>query len=190
MWNEIAVELLDENTNKSTKFCFKKRTKWKYKQKHQILVECLAGLCFGERIWCWHCHIEKYVSNFVMLIITSNHAMLLVQIGINSTRDALVLLIPNCTRHRMITYTKVTLLSETLGGGGQLLSYCVGYLSRCSVPRAFFKNLPVGAGGGIYKKGPYYTECREMTDGCWWQKRTVCNSREAWGENNFCIFYP
>jgi hypothetical protein len=21
--------------------------------------------------------------------------------------------------------------------------------------------------GGIYKKGPYYTECGEMTDGCW-----------------------
>ena len=54
--------------------------------------------------------------------------MLLVQLGINSTRDvwkfskldsprrlvqfwqnfqtSLVLLIPNCTRHRMITYTK------------------------------------------------------------------------------------
>ena len=46
--------------------------------------------------------------------------MLLVQLGINSTRDvwkfakldsprrlqtSLVLLIPNCTRHRMITYT-------------------------------------------------------------------------------------
>jgi hypothetical protein len=30
--------------------------------------------------------------------------MLLVQLGINSTRDV-VLLIPNCTRHRMITYT-------------------------------------------------------------------------------------
>jgi hypothetical protein len=39
MWNEIAVEELDENTNKSTKFCFNKRTKWKYEQKHQILVE-------------------------------------------------------------------------------------------------------------------------------------------------------
>ena len=42
--------------------------------------------------------------------------MLLVQLGINSTHDgsesnlanfqtSLVLLIPNCTRHRMITYT-------------------------------------------------------------------------------------
>jgi hypothetical protein len=57
--------------------------------------------------------------------------MLLVQLGINSTRDvwkfatldsprrlvefgqnfqaSLVLLIPNCTRHRMITYTKQSL---------------------------------------------------------------------------------
>jgi hypothetical protein len=32
MWNEIALEELDENTNKSTKFCFNKRTKWKYEQ--------------------------------------------------------------------------------------------------------------------------------------------------------------
>ena len=52
--------------------------------------------------------------------------MLLVQLGINSTRDvwkfakfwqnfqtSLVLLIPNCTRHRMITYTKQS-LSECL----------------------------------------------------------------------------
>jgi hypothetical protein len=52
MWNEIAVEELDEYTNKSTKFCLNERTKWKYKQKHQILVESLVGLGFGERIWC------------------------------------------------------------------------------------------------------------------------------------------
>jgi hypothetical protein len=66
--------------------------------------------------------------------------MLLVQLGINSTRDvwkfatldsprrlvefgqnfqaSLVLLIPNCTRHRMITYTK------------QSLSECSQYLPR------------------------------------------------------------
>jgi hypothetical protein len=44
MWNEIALEELDENTNKSTKCCFNKRTKWKYEQKHQILVDSLAGL--------------------------------------------------------------------------------------------------------------------------------------------------
>jgi hypothetical protein len=50
MWNEIVLEELDENTNKSTKFCFNKRTKWKYEQKHQILVESLSGLGFGERI--------------------------------------------------------------------------------------------------------------------------------------------
>ncbi len=41
--------------------------------------------------------------------------MLLLQLGINSTRDvwkfcqtSLVLLIPNCTRQRMITYTNMT----------------------------------------------------------------------------------
>jgi hypothetical protein len=50
MWNEIALKELDENTNKSTKFCFNKRTELKYEQKHQILVECMAGLGFGERI--------------------------------------------------------------------------------------------------------------------------------------------
>ena len=33
----------------------------------------------------------------------------------------------------------------------------------CKALRAFFKNLSVG-GGGIYKKGPYYTERREMID--------------------------
>jgi hypothetical protein len=60
--------------------------------------------------------------------------MLLVQLGINSTRDvwmilpnwtrpgvvqfwqdfqtSLVLLIPNCTRHRTITYTKITNLAN------------------------------------------------------------------------------
>jgi hypothetical protein len=31
--------------------------------------------------------------------------------------------------------------------------------------RAFFKNSSVG--GGNYKKGPYYTKCGEMIDGCW-----------------------
>jgi hypothetical protein len=61
MWNEIiALEELDENPNKSTRFCFNKRTKLKYEQKHQILVESMAGLGFGERIWCWHNDIEKY----------------------------------------------------------------------------------------------------------------------------------
>ena len=27
--------------------------------------------------------------------------------------------------------------------------------------------LRINLSGGIYKKGPYYTECVEMTDGCW-----------------------
>jgi hypothetical protein len=66
MWNEIAVKELDEKTNKSTKFCLNKRTKWKYKQKHQILVESLAGLGLARE---YDVDIEKYVSNFVMLII-------------------------------------------------------------------------------------------------------------------------
>jgi hypothetical protein len=35
---------------------------------------------------------------------------------------------------------------------------------RC-FSRAFFKNSSVG--GAIYKKGPYYTKCGEMIDGCW-----------------------
>jgi hypothetical protein len=56
MWNEIALEELDENTNKSTKFCFNKRTKRKYGEKHQILVESLVGL--GWRAY--DVDIEKY----------------------------------------------------------------------------------------------------------------------------------
>jgi hypothetical protein len=39
MGNEIALEELYETTNKSTKFWFNKRSKWKYEQNHQILVE-------------------------------------------------------------------------------------------------------------------------------------------------------
>jgi hypothetical protein len=59
-WNEIALEELDENMNKSTKFCFNKRTKWKYEQKHQILVESLAlGLGFGETRE-YDVDVEKY----------------------------------------------------------------------------------------------------------------------------------
>jgi hypothetical protein len=57
---KLPYEGLDENTNKSTKFCFNKRTKWKYEQKHQILVESLAELGFGERVWCWHCEVYTY----------------------------------------------------------------------------------------------------------------------------------
>jgi hypothetical protein len=49
---------------------------------------------------------------------------------------------------------------------------------------------------GIYKKGPYYTECGEMTDGCWWQKvwcGIVCTSKGVCGilpQKMFCIFSP
>jgi hypothetical protein len=65
MWNEIAVEELDENTNKSTTFCLNKITKWKYKQKHQILVESLAGLSLAREY-----DVDDWeVSNFVILII-------------------------------------------------------------------------------------------------------------------------
>jgi hypothetical protein len=55
MGNEIALEELDEKTNKSTKFFFNKRTKWKYEQKHQILVESMAGLAREYDV-----DIEKY----------------------------------------------------------------------------------------------------------------------------------
>jgi hypothetical protein len=76
------------NTNKSTKFCLNKRTKWKYKLKHQILVKSLAGL--GTRdVW-----------KFAKL----DSPRRLVQFWQNF-QTSLVLLIPNCTRHRMITYT-------------------------------------------------------------------------------------
>jgi hypothetical protein len=57
MWNEIALEELDEKTNKSTKFCFNKRTKWKYEQKHQILVESIAGEALARE---YAVDIEKY----------------------------------------------------------------------------------------------------------------------------------
>jgi hypothetical protein len=50
MWNEIALEELDENTNKSTKFWLK------FWQDRALARE-------------YDVDIEKYVSNFVMLII-------------------------------------------------------------------------------------------------------------------------
>jgi hypothetical protein len=62
--------------------------------------------------------------------------MLLVQLGINSTRDvwkfcqicqfwqnfrtSLVLLIPNCTRHRMITCTKQQACQSLFSSEGQM----------------------------------------------------------------------
>jgi hypothetical protein len=67
------------------------------------LVESRAGLGFGERIWCW----RKSIQFCHMLI--SNHAMLLVQRLVQfwqNFQTSLVLLIPNCTRHHMITYTQ------------------------------------------------------------------------------------
>jgi hypothetical protein len=57
MWNDIALEELDEKMNKSTKFFFNKRTKWKYKQKHQILVESMARLDLARE---YDVDIEKY----------------------------------------------------------------------------------------------------------------------------------
>jgi hypothetical protein len=67
--NCTAVQLMIflPKTNKMAERYFKHKCemKWKYEQKHQILVKSLAGLDFGERIWCWHWE----VSNFVMLII-------------------------------------------------------------------------------------------------------------------------
>jgi hypothetical protein len=129
MWNEIAVKELDENTNKGTKFCLNKITKWKYKQKHRILVESLAGLGFGEIIWCWHWEVRIQFCHANNKQVITRCCSCLVQLGINSTRDvskfaklasprrlvqfwqnfqtSLVLLIPNCTRHRMITYTNI-----------------------------------------------------------------------------------
>jgi hypothetical protein len=40
------------------------------------------------------------------------------------------------------------------------------FIKRNDLNTGLFKNLS-GGGVGIYKKGPYYTECGEMTDGCW-----------------------
>jgi hypothetical protein len=61
MWNEIALEELDENTNKSTKFCFNKRTKWKYEQKDRILVESLEKPTLAREY-----DVDGEVSNFVI----------------------------------------------------------------------------------------------------------------------------
>jgi hypothetical protein len=104
------------------------------------LVNSLAGLGFGERIWCWHWE----VSNFVMLIrliiaratshvylfkvnmrcCSCNYGLIvLVMFGnfqnwtsrrgesnLENFQTSLVLLILNCTLHRMITYTNIILL--------------------------------------------------------------------------------
>ena len=58
-----------------------------------------------------------------------------------------------------------------MGGGGvagnfeSFVRNLEGFSWCCYVHRAFFKNSSVW-GGGINKKGPYYTDCREMIDGC------------------------
>jgi hypothetical protein len=67
MWNEIALEELDENTNKSTKFCFNKITKNENTNK---------STKFWLKVWQdqdWalarEYDLDGEVSNFVMLII-------------------------------------------------------------------------------------------------------------------------
>jgi hypothetical protein len=55
--SKIALEEPDENTNKSTKFCFNKRTKLKYEQKHQILVESMADWALARE---YDVDIDKY----------------------------------------------------------------------------------------------------------------------------------
>jgi hypothetical protein len=81
--------------------------------------------------------------------------MLLVQLGINSTRDvwkfakldsprrlvqfwqnfqtSLVLLIPNCTRHRMITYTYNIYISEVRSNFIPLHSYSRVYMELTAI---------------------------------------------------------
>jgi hypothetical protein len=75
MWNEIAREELDENTNKSTKFWLIVWQDWALAREYDVIVD-----------------IEKYP-------ISSTRG------GSSNFQTSLVLLIPNCIRHRMITYT-------------------------------------------------------------------------------------
>ena len=65
--NFALTKELNENTNKSTKFWLNVWQDWSLAREYDV-------------------DIEKYVSNFVMLII-NKYAMLLEQLGINSTRD-------------------------------------------------------------------------------------------------------
>jgi hypothetical protein len=39
--------------------------------------------------------------------------------------------------------------------------------ARNYVRQGLFKEFVIERGGGTYRKGPYYTEYGEMTDGCW-----------------------
>ena len=73
--NFALTKELNENTNKSTKFWLKVWQNWALAREYDV-------------------DIEKYVSNFVMLIINSPRR--LVQFWQNF-QTSLVLLIPNCT---------------------------------------------------------------------------------------------
>jgi hypothetical protein len=70
----------------------------------------------------------------------------------------------------------------------QHLSYHNSYTWPVFIPRNYLNTelfLRTCLGVGIHKKGPYYTERGEMTDGCWWQKvwcGIVCISRGVWGK--------
>jgi hypothetical protein len=93
--NFALTKELNENTNKSTKFWLNVWQDWALAREYDV-------------------DIEKYVSNFVMLIITRDvwkFCQNWTRPGGSSNfwqnfQTSLVLLIPNCTRHRMITYTK------------------------------------------------------------------------------------
>ena len=67
MWNEIAVELLDENTNKSTKFALTKELNENTNKSTKFWLNVWQNWALARE---YDVDIEKYVSNFVMLIIT------------------------------------------------------------------------------------------------------------------------
>ena len=71
---EIALEELDENTNKSTKFWLKVWQNWALAREYDVDIEVIIN---GRRLVQFWQHFQT----------------------------SLVLLISNCTRHRMITYT-------------------------------------------------------------------------------------
>jgi hypothetical protein len=82
MWNEIALEELDENTNKSTKFWLKVLQDWAYAREYDV-------------------DIEKYVSNFVMLIINkynNSWCLEICQIGVAPAARPILAKFPNITR--------------------------------------------------------------------------------------------
>ena len=68
MWNEIAVELLDENTNKSTKFCFNKELNENTNKSTKFWLYVWQDWALARE---YDIDIEKYVSKFVMLIINN-----------------------------------------------------------------------------------------------------------------------